>query len=157
MIRTSCRIPTAIWTDPQVRQLDIGHQWMLFLLATQPDLSPAGVLPLVISRWVGDAADATTESVRMGLIGLIAYDLITVDELTAEVWVRPWVRWQRQYPNPKNAAAILASVSEVASPTIRRELTVDLSTLGLVERRSDQRSNGDQITATANPAAQVHA
>lgn len=152
MIRTSSRIPAAVWADPQVRQLDVGDQWMILALATQPDLSPAGVLPLVVSRWVGLAADATVSSVQRGLVGLIAYRLIEVDEDTAEVWVRPWVGWQRQWPNPKNAAAILAAAAEVASPTIRSNIAAHLSTLGLVDRRSDQRSNGDRPTVLASAA-----
>jgi hypothetical protein len=131
MSRNYANIFTAIWGDPDWRALDERSQRMYLLLATQKNISAAGMLPLTIGRWAGMAEDSTPAKVREGLRRLAVERFVAVDEEHEELLVRTFVRHDNGYNNKKRRMVIEAAAGEIESKTLRQVLAVELVRLGL--------------------------
>ncbi|WP_341719895.1 hypothetical protein QQG74_09415 [Micromonospora sp. FIMYZ51] len=110
---------------------------MYLLLASQPDISAAGVLPLSLTRWASRAQNSTRESVVAALNELQESEFVCFDVLSEELLVRTFIEWDGAHRNPKRKPAILAAAHVVESLAIRRALATDLHRLRLPTRELD--------------------
>ncbi|MER7166992.1 hypothetical protein ABT336_13120 [Micromonospora sp. NPDC000207] len=131
MSRNYANIVTAIWGDPEWRALDERSQRLYLLLATQKNITAAGVLPITIGRWAGMAKDSTPESIRAGLRQLAADRFVAMDAEHEELLVRSFVRHDNGYNNKKRRMVIEAAAGEIESRTLRQVLAVEFVRLGL--------------------------
>ena len=131
MARNYANILTAIWRDEDFRALSIAGQHAYLLLATQPDISAAGVLPLSVKRWSTRAKDSTPEGIVAALKELQEHRFVVFDTVTEELLVRSFVRWDGGATNPKRRPVILRAAADVESPAIRRVLAAEFERAGL--------------------------
>ncbi|MFV2094844.1 hypothetical protein ACFHW1_05045 [Micromonospora sp. LOL_014] len=131
MARSYANIITAIWRDPEFRALTADAQRLYLLLATQPNISAVGMLPVTVGRWAAMAADTTPADIRAGLGRLVAARFIAVDDLSEELLIRSFVRHDNGYRNSKRVPVIRDAAGEIESRTLRQVLAVELVKLGL--------------------------
>lgn len=158
MARNYANIYTAIWRDEDFRQRSGNAQRVYLLLATQPDISAAGVLPLTVKRWTSMAADTDRASIVAGLQELQAARFIVYDTDTEELLVRSFIRWDGGYGNPKRRPVIVRAAREVESAAIREALAAemhrtDLPTDGLTDSLSTPYREGYPDSQRAIEAA----
>lgn len=131
-MRSYAHIMTAIWRkDVEFRALLAADQRMYLLLTTQGDISAAGTLPLVISRWADLAPDTTEDDIRTSLARLSAGGFVVIDYTTQELLVRSFVRWDKGYGNAKRRPVILDAAASTTSSILRSALATEFERLGL--------------------------
>lgn len=140
MSRNYANISTAIWRKEEFRALTVGAQHMYLLLASQQDISAAGVLPLSVKRWSNQTTGATTASVIAALNELSEHRYVVYDTETEELLVRSFVKWDNGYGNPKRRPVIQRAALDVESPAIRRALAAEFKRLGLPDWLPDSLS-----------------
>ncbi len=131
MARNYANISTAIWRDDDFRALTVGAQHAYFLLATQPDISAAGVLPLTLGRWASRAEDSTIDTLELALAELAARRFIVIDRDSQELLVRSFVKWDGGYSNSKRRFAIRDAAEQIESDALRRALAAEFERLDL--------------------------
>jgi hypothetical protein len=131
MARSYANIATAIWRDDDFRILSVAAQHAYFLLASQADISAAGILSLNLTRWAARTKDVTRASLRAALEELEAHRFVAVDDETEELLVRSFVRWDNGYGNPKRRPVIRDAAGEIESPRLRRVLAEEFERLNL--------------------------
>lgn len=107
-----------IWSDPDFTQLGSAAQRLYLLLISQPDITAAGVVPLVERRWAALAPDTTVTDINAALEELVAAGFIVVDDATAELWVKSYIKHDEMYVSPNGIKAIEKARSRVLSRTI---------------------------------------
>lgn len=115
------------WDDPDFTALTSSQQALYDALATHPDISWCGVLPLVPSRFVGLAADYTEPKVRSMIKGLDKARFLVVDARTGEMCVRTFVRWDEVLKVPNVSKAMGRAFFLVHSQRIRDAILVELA------------------------------
>jgi hypothetical protein len=131
MARTYGNIATAIWLDDDFQRLTIDGQHTYLLLATQPNISAAGVLPMTLGRWSSRAADSNIDRFEGALDELVQLHFIHIDRGSEELLVRSFVKWDGGFGNPKRKPVIIRAGREVQSPMLRRVLAIEFEKLGL--------------------------
>lgn len=131
MPRNYAQIVTAIWRNHEFRALDEVPQRLYLLLATQPDISAAGVLALRVRRWADMASNSTPDGIFQALKILEEDRFIVVDGGTEELLVRSFIRWDGGYKNSKRRPAIFRALDEVASDSIISKIRSELDRLGV--------------------------
>ena len=131
MARKYANILTAIWRNEEFVALGADEQRMYLLLASQPDISAAGVLHLSVTRWSAMARNTPPDAVVAALQGLARGRFVIFDVRTEELLVRSFVRWDGGYTNSKRRPVIRDAAQEVLSSTIRRALALEFKRLGL--------------------------
>lgn len=131
MARTYGNILTAIWRDPDWRALDGEAQRVYLLLATQPNISAAGMLPLTVGRWATMSSDTNAGDIRGAVARLAVAHFVIVDEETEEALVRSFVRHDNGYKNSKRRPVIRDAAGEIGSRRLRQALAVELVRLDL--------------------------
>lgn len=131
MTRNYANISTAIWRDEDFRALSVGAQHAYFLLATQPDISAAGVLPMTLGRWSSRASNSNIDTLEEALDELVQHRFIFLDRDTEELLVRSFVKWDGGYSNPKRQRVIERAGQEVESDALRRAIAVEFRKVGL--------------------------
>jgi hypothetical protein len=129
MPRKEARIFTSIWQDADFLALAPEAQRMYFLLLSQPELSLCGRLILAESQWSGTAKGMTKPRVRTDLKLLTDADprpFVLVDYGTDEVLIRSFIRRDRVLLGPKLIKPLVAAVTIVRSPELRRCLRDEL-------------------------------
>jgi len=149
--RKYANILTAIWRNEDFRALTAEEQRVYLQLASQPDISAAGVLPLSITRWSAQARNTTPATVTAALDGLARGRFVIYDTRTEELLVRSFIRWDGGYTNSKRKPVIRDAVQEVESPMIRRALAAEIRRLGLPDWLPDALSDSPSSTTPANP------
>lgn len=131
MARSYANILTAIWRDDDFRALSMPEQHAYLMLATQPDISAAGVLALNLTRWASRTKGLTGEQLRAAIDGLEARRFVVVDYDTEELLVRSFVRWDGGYTNSKRRFAIRDAAGQIESVALRRALAAEFERLSL--------------------------
>jgi hypothetical protein len=131
MPRDEARIYSRIWRDDDFRALDGAAQRMYCLVLSQVELNHAGVLPYRPGRWAGLCAEDTERRVRAAVTRLAAARFVVVDETTAELFIRSYVRNDRILKQPNVALAAFRQFGEIESPLIRAAWLVELARLAI--------------------------
>ncbi len=140
-MRNYANFVTAMWRVDEWRALRADEQHAYFLLATQANISAAGVMPLTVRRWADMAAGLTEVGLTDTLRRLQAANFVVIDEDAEELLVRSFVRHDKGYNNSKRRPAIHDAAQEIVSLPIRRALAVEFARLDLpVEWLSDSLS-----------------
>lgn len=144
--RKYAHILTAIWRNEDFRDLTRDAQHGYLQLATQADISAAGVLALSLTRWAAQSRGTTPAMVAAVLTELQTKRFIVFDPATEELLVRSFVRWDGGYTNSKRLPVIERAAKDVLSPTIQRALAAEFARLGLD-------SLSDSLSAAATPSS----
>jgi hypothetical protein len=122
------RILTEIWKDSDFRALPQGAQRAYFMAVSQPDLLHCGVLPYRPSRWASLAADTHTQQLRRDVARLAADRFVVIDESTAEMFVRTYLRHDDVLKQPNVAICAMRQFEDqIESPLIRAAWLVELA------------------------------
>lgn len=146
MSRKYANILTAIWRNKEFCDLPREEQLTYLLLATQSDISAAGVLHLSVTRWANLSRGTTPAMVVVALQCLQEKRFIVFDTTTEELLVRSFVRWDGGYTNSKRLPVIERAAKDIISPVIQRVLAAELARLGL-DSLSDSLSAATPKTA----------
>ena len=115
------------WDDDDFLSLTSSQQAFYDALATHPDISWCGVLPLVPSRFVGLASDYTEPKCRALIKGLDKARFLVVDPRTAEMCVRTFIRWDEVLKVPNVTKAMGRAFYLVHSERIRDAILIELA------------------------------
>lgn len=128
MARKHARLLLTIWDDPHWRALTSAQQSTYLALLASKDLSWCGVAPLLPQRLAGSAADLTEGKVRSSLKVLADQPgrFLVVDEATAEVAVRSYVRHDEILKQPNIRKAMVKGLDRVHSRCIRDTIIAEL-------------------------------
>lgn len=113
------KVVRSIWTNAEFVALSPEAQRVYFLLISQPDISHAGVLPLLERRWARLAAGTTTAGVLGSIEELEAAQMIYVDHDTDEVLVRSYIRYDEMHKVPNGRKAVEKAIDSVISGQLR--------------------------------------
>ncbi len=131
MARNHARLLVSIWDDVDFVSLDPGTQIVYLSLLSSSDLSWCGVAPLLPKRIVPNAKGLTERKVTAS-IGLLAYRrLLVVDDTTAEVCVRTYIRHDGIMGQPNIVKAMARAVDKVRSASIRAAIVAELARLAI--------------------------
>src|SRR6266571_6542197 len=137
MARSYGHIMSAIWNDPEFRELDGASQRVYLMLVTQSEITSAGTLALTIKRWSKYARDTPSDAISDALSQLEIKRFVAVDYDTEELVVRSFVKWDGGAGNEKRRPAITAAANAVVSPKIRGVLAVELNKLSVPHSITD--------------------
>ncbi|MFC4006562.1 HNH endonuclease [Nonomuraea purpurea] len=127
MARKEARFPSSLWDDVSFNGLDRSTQWLFLTVYSQPELDPAGVLPLRVRRWTHYAADMDESRTRAALDELQKAGWLEVDEETEEVYVPTFFEWERIGGQPRRVVAALDAMANCCSARLRAFAAVDLT------------------------------
>lgn len=122
MARAFAKVKATVWQDDDWKQLHPLEQWGYTLLLSQPAINNCGVLPYVVTRWARLAVGIDLDQVRQIMLGLEARSFVVVDEETAEVLVRSFIKHDEVEKQPNLVKAAKRQYLEVQSPRIRATL-----------------------------------
>lgn len=126
MARDHARLLVSIWSDKDWTALTSRQQIVYLAMASSPDLSWCGVLPLAPGRMSDLSADMTEKRVHVDLKMLVATRFVLVDTHTAEVLVRTYIRHDGILGQPNVTKACVKALAKVHSPTISEAIKVEL-------------------------------
>lgn len=129
MPRTHARLLVSVWKDVDWLALTSQQHDVYLALLTTHDLSWCGVAPLLPQRLVGWSSDLTERKVQAALDVLAdpnAGRFLVVDRSTGEVLVRSYVRHDNLLKQPNVTKAMIRSLQNVRSPTLRDAVVAEL-------------------------------
>lgn len=132
MSRDYAAIFTSVWNNPDWRALDTRLQHGYWMFLTQARLSPCGVLDFIPKRFAGMAHGLTSDEVERLVRDLVATKpkpFLVVDDSTAELLVRTYVRWDGLIKAHRPAKAIAKDFDSITSPVIRQAVLDELRRL----------------------------
>ena len=129
MARDHARLLVSIWDDPDWISLDSSAQTVYSSLISSRDLSWCGVAPLLPQRIVRLAKDLTERKVRNALADLADRRFLIIDDETAEILVRSYVRHDGILKQPNVTKALAKSLDRVHSETLVAAVKVELGRL----------------------------
>lgn len=158
MPRSHGRVLCSIWNDEDFIALGPETQRAYFLLISQPDLSHAGVLPWVPSRWGRLAAGSSTGSIEKAIGKLEAARFVVIDRETSELLIRTLVVHDGGLANPKMRGAIRSALAAIHSPMLRvavlevipEEYRDDIARVIPIRSPSDRNRTGDPKASRSN-------
>lgn len=127
MPRDHARIQTAIWSDPDFRQLPERAQRMYFVVLSQPRLNYCGVLDYMPTRLAKFSADSTPKTVGNAVSILENRGFVLVDPDTSELLVRSFVRHDGLLDSPNVTKAMVKDYWAVLSDDIKKAVVEELS------------------------------
>lgn len=127
MARDHARLLVSIWTDEDFTRLTSAQQLTYLSLISSPDLSWCGVLPLLPQRLALLSSDATDRKVRANLAALEAQRFVVMDEVTAEILVRSYVRHDNLLRQPNVVKAMVKALQKVHSERLQRVVLAELN------------------------------
>ena len=127
MARDFAKILTRVWDDPGWKALSTAEQSVYIGLLTTPDLSHCGVLPLLPQRVAGFAFDLNVAKVRRSFRSLSERNFVVLDQESAEIAVRSFVRNDETVSQPNMAKAMLKALRLVRSDRIRAAIIAELA------------------------------
>lgn len=160
MARTFGKLLCTIWADPDFLALTPNAKVLYAAFISQPDISPAGLLPMTERRW-RKWIDGTAQSVDDALDELVERRFIITDDDTAEVWLRSFIRHDGRLDNSKLAVSVHAAVPVIRSPRIYSALHTEYPGIFPdgrgIDRPSDSPSNPHPIEpqSAIEPASDV--
>lgn len=129
-MRNYGRITTSIWRDDDFRGLSSDARFTYVMLVAQANVSACGVLELTERRWAGHLGFDVGQ-LGKALAELEAGDYVLVDEITEELFVRSFVKWDGGAGNDLRRKAIASSAGAVASPLLRASIAVQLDRMNV--------------------------
>lgn len=129
MARSFAQLQLRIWVDDEWTALTIEAQHLYKLLLSQEDCGPSGLIPLRPRRWSKLSANGSVEKAMAALDELDDAGFIVMDQETAEVLVRTFVRNGENYKHVRLLRTALNQAERVESPRIRSALGQELSRL----------------------------
>lgn len=118
MARKFAKLLVTVWTDDEFLALSDGAKLLYLALISQPDITPAGVVALTERRW-RRYLDGGLDAVSDALDELHERRFVLLDEDTAEVWVRTFIRHDGRLENDNLAKSVHSSIVEIRSPKLR--------------------------------------
>lgn len=135
MARNYGNVLTAIWRlDGDFVKRSASAQRLYLLLATQPEISACGVLPLRVRRWSALSPDGTESDVIQALKELEEHRYIVVDGDTEELLVRSFTRHDGGYANPRRLPSIRDAADAIESSKLLVVLAGEFDRLELAEQ-----------------------
>lgn len=147
MARDHARIDVEIWNDMDFRKLTAEEQHTYFMLVTSPKLSYCGVIDYVPSRFRGLANGLTPTKFKSRIATLKQHRFVVVDEDTAEILVRSYVRYDGVLKQPNVTKAMAGALRQVISIDIRDAVMDELARA----RREDPDAKGWNGLADSHP------
>jgi hypothetical protein len=129
MPRTHVRLLTSIWNDQDWRALTTTQQQTYLAVLSSEDLSWCGAAPLLPQRLVKFASDLTERKVRSAIGALTEARFFVVDEATAEVLVRSYVRHDGILKQPNVTKAMVAAIGKLHSDVLHGVVVSELGRL----------------------------
>lgn len=129
MARTHIRLLTSIRNDPDWCALTTVQQQTYLAVLLSEDLSWCGVAPYLPQRLVKFASDLTERKVRTAIGALAAARFLVVDDTTAEVLARSYVRHDGVLKQPNVTKAMVAAIGKVHSRMLRAAVVSELGRL----------------------------
>lgn len=127
MAQKFAQIQLRIWVDKDFLALSSDAQRLYFLLLSQEDRGPSGLLSLRARRWAGLSADGTVEKVMAALAELDDASFLVVDTETAEVLVRTFIRNHEIFKHIRMLRTALDQAERAESERIRSALGQELA------------------------------
>ena len=124
--RDYSKVNLDIWNDQSFRALPVDAQHLYMMLWTHPDLSYAGTLDWRPKRTLGFASDWTPERLDAALNCLLARHFVVVDDLTEEILVRSFIRYDGLMKQPILAASCEKAIASIGSTLIRSVVAHEL-------------------------------
>lgn len=139
MARTQAKLFASIWKDPDWLALPSGAKNLYVLLLSQPKLSLAGCLDIMVARWAAMSPDTTTESVEAALGELEAARFVLVDAEHGELVIRSFVANDigRGTVNSNLVKGMWGAWESIMSPVLRK-MVVDEMPADLFDRCPDE-------------------
>lgn len=119
----------SIWDDDDWTSLDTASQTVYSSLISSPDLSWCGVAPLLPQRLARGARDLTERKVRNAFAELTQRRFLIIDNETAEILVRSYVRHDGILKQPNVTKALVRAMDRVHSDTLVDAVKVELARL----------------------------
>lgn len=144
MARSQARIHTSVWRDQDFTDLSPAVQGVYWMLLSQPDMSAAGVTSYNPMRWRNIMGGADISGLLEELVGR---GFVDADELTGEVWVRSFARYDGIINSPKTRGAMWSAWHNILSDRIRArfldeledvEVTVEGEDVPILEEAVDE-------------------
>lgn len=129
MARVFAQFQLRIWIDTEWTELSIEAQHLYKLLISQEDIGPSGLIPLRPRRWAKLSKNGSVEKVMAALTELDDAAFVVVDEETAEVLVRTFIRNGENYKHVRLLRMALNQAERAESPRIRSALGQELAKL----------------------------
>jgi hypothetical protein len=129
MARTHGRILTAIWRDPEFRQLPASAQHLYIACCTSSHLSYCGVMPYLPNNFARLAADLTAPKIVRTAHTLAANRYLLIDRDTSELLVRSFIRHDELLKQPNMATAMGKAYMIVESLALREAIIHELRRL----------------------------
>lgn len=126
MPRDYSKVNLDIWNDQSFRGLPVDAQHLYMTLWTHPELSYAGTLDWRPKRTLGFASDWTPERLDAALNCLLARHFVVVDDLTEEILVRSFIRYDGLMKQPILAASCEKAIASIGSTLIRSVVAHEL-------------------------------
>jgi hypothetical protein len=121
MARHFGKMLCTLWSDEDFLALSADAKVLFSAFFSQPDITPAGILPWTERRWRrwlnGDAERASA-----AFDELVVARYVIADEDTSEVWLRSFITHDGRLSNMKLAASVTIAVSQIRSTAIARAL-----------------------------------
>jgi hypothetical protein len=130
MPRNYGRIATAVWRDPDFRELGTDARFTYLMLIAQPNVSAAGVLEVTVRRWAGNLGIEEAH-VLDALNELAERAYIVADWDTEELLLRSFVRWDGGANNDLRRKAIKDAAGVVASVPLRASIAHELDRMSV--------------------------
>lgn len=133
MARKHARLLLKIWEDGDFLALTSSQQITYLALLSSRDLSWCGVAPLIPRRLAKISSDMTERKAVANLDALRSARFIVIDEDTAEVAVRSYVRHDEFMGQPNVVKAMIKALEKVHSDALRSVVVDELSRYYLEE------------------------
>lgn len=122
MARDHARLYLSVWDSDDFTNLTMAEQWTYWALLSSPDLSWCGVAPLLPQRLARLSRDGQAAKISRALAGLAAKSYVLIDQDTAEVAVRTYVRHDGVMKQPNVLCASIKAWGKVHSEPIREAI-----------------------------------
>lgn len=119
MARDHARIYVEIWDDPDFVALESDPQLAYLKLISHKDLSWCGVADYVPSRFTKRTRGLTERRFKAALATLRAGRFVLIDEVTAEILVRSYVRHDGLLKQPNVSKAMVKAVHRIHSDDLK--------------------------------------
>ena len=127
MARDHARIQVARWHDDDFRALQPDAQHMYDTILSQPGLSYAGVLDYIPSRLATLAKGNSAKRVTVSVEKLVVARFVVVDEATAELLIRSFVRHDGVLARTNMGKAVARAFGRIMSPKLRSAVVDELA------------------------------
>lgn len=122
MARTFGKLLCEVWDDPKHEDfltLSSDAKVLYWAFCSQRDITAAGVVPLTPRRWRKWFGGDTAAPER-ALDELVDRGFVMVDDDTAEVWVRSFIKYDGRLENSKLSKSVDSAVEVIRSKGLRR-------------------------------------